>query len=199
MLSILSHRWSGLDYSAVEVCQCEGPHGDSDKFASNEKNPILRGFIQLSVWLTAGPEIQERSKSIPGPRIIGTYLRSLPARRSWLLSLARCPRADSSADTHHTCVFPLKLWGLLVIVIFIDPVSASVTLSSTPWWIVSLCPRWARRPGAVSVVSVPGLPLQDSLQSLHSPCCARHQLLWEPLESCNNIYYLSGNHRDDIV
>ena len=88
---------------------------------------------------------------------------------------------------------------LLVIVIFIDPVSASVTLSSTPWWIVSLCLRWARRPGAVSVVSVPGLPLQDSLQSLHSPCCARHQLLWEPLESCNIIYYLSGNHRDDIV
>ena len=52
-----------LDYSAVEVCQCEGPHGDSDKFASNEKNPILRGFIQLSVWLTAGLKYKKEAKA----------------------------------------------------------------------------------------------------------------------------------------
>ena len=42
-----------LDYSAVEVCQCEGPHGDSDKFASNEKNPILQSFSFQSGSLPA--------------------------------------------------------------------------------------------------------------------------------------------------
>ena len=137
-----------LDYSAVEVCQCEGPHGDSDNFASNEKSPILPGFIQLSDWLIAGPEIQERSKSIPGPRIIGTYLRSLPAWGSWLLSPARFPGVQRQILLliHIILVYFSETVGTIVlrlldIVIFIDPVSASVTLSSTPWWLVSLCPR----------------------------------------------------------